>query len=145
MRTFVTGASGAPFKAVVRSVTSRAAAPVPSNATAASFNDTRFSTGSAGVVPCALTITELHKTTRKAATFFMTGSPRVCQDSLLANHRIDQLVDRLAVLRDTLSHPAFENISRFLQHARRSAIPIKHVRVKAADIVMGKRVIRHGN
>jgi hypothetical protein len=79
-RTLVTGASGEPFKAVVRNVASRAAEPVPSKATAVSFNETCFSPVSTGVVTCAFAIKALHKTTKKAASFFMTWSPSSLSD-----------------------------------------------------------------
>src|SRR5215211_1718375 len=147
-RTLVMGASGAPLKGVVLNVASSAATPAASNATAASLIGTRFSAGSA-VESCAFTIQALHNTTRNAASFFMVVSFEwvfeFSQKLLLANHRIHELVDRLAVFGHALLHPAFKLVTRFFKHARGRAIPIKHVRVQAADIVIGKGVFRHGD
>jgi len=59
--------------------------------------------------------------------------------------RVEQPVDEFAVAEVVREQPAFEGVACFFEHARRRLVPGKHVRVKAADIVIGKGVIRHGN
>src|ERR1051325_649404 len=169
MRMFATGVSGAPLSAVVRKVASSAGVPLPSKATAASVNGLRFSIklSTGGVGSCALTQRAPTIINKLTAIVFIIAPLFYCQlpisdcqlkekfksaignwksaiDSF-ADHRIHELVDRLTILGNALSQTSFKLVTRFFQHSRRRAIPFKHMRVQATDLVIQKRIFRHGD